>query len=366
MGTTTDTGRIGKLAGVMREEGIDAFFATSPVTMGYLQGFQEGGGERFLTLAIRSTGEMRMICPALSENQARRHGIENVQSWRDGEDPLALFEGLASDWNLKSGVLAVEDEMRAAMLLDMQSILPAALFRKGQETLSRIMREKEAHELECMQRAADIADKSYPEGLAALRAGATEMDVQEALFGAMKRLGGKPSFCIVATGANGAEPHHLTDDTVLREGDVVIMDFGCSIEGYQSDITRTACSGKASEKAREIYRIVYEAQAAGRAAIRPGATCESVDAATRSVIDQAGYGEFFVHRTGHGIGMRGHEEPFIIAGNKEELAPGHCFSVEPGIYLPGEFGVRIENIVTVTADGHHSFNEEPAAELAAV
>jgi Xaa-Pro dipeptidase len=360
---TTHSNRIEKLREVLLEEGLDALFLTSPVSMGYLMGFHEGGGERFLTLAVHSSGEMRMICPALSETQARRHGIEHVSAWRDGEDPLALFAHLARDWKLDSGVLAVEDEMRAAMLLDMQSVLPAALFRKGQETISRLMRNKEQSELEKMQRAADIADAAYPAGLAAIRAGATERDVQDALVAEMKRLGGEPTFCIVATGKNGAEPHHLTDDTVIREGDVVITDFGCHIGGYNSDITRTAACGDAGDEAGNVYRVVYEAQAAARAAIRPGVSCEEIDAAARKVIDGAGYGEYFVHRTGHGIGLRIHEEPYIVHGNTETLAPGNCFSVEPGIYLPGRFGVRIENIVTVNEQGHHSFNAEPSPDL---
>jgi Xaa-Pro dipeptidase len=187
--------------------------------------------------------------------------------------------------------------------------------------------------------------------------------VEEALTAEMRRQGGKPAFCIVAAGANGAEPHHLSDDSELKDGDVVVMDFGCTVGGYYSDITRMAAVGRASEKAQEIYGIVLAAHRAGREAIRPGVTAESVDRAARRVIEEAGYGPYFMHRLGHGLGSRGHEEPNLVEGNKHLLEPGNCFSVEPGIYLPGEFGVRIENIVTVTEDGHESFNEEPPDEL---
>ncbi|MFI5386183.1 MAG: M24 family metallopeptidase [Fimbriimonadales bacterium] len=356
--------RIDKLAGALSTEGLDAFFATSPVTMGYLRGYFESGHERFLTLAIHSDGRMRLICPALSESQARRTGIEDIATWRDGENPLEHLERLANDWNLKSGILAVDDEMPAQMLLKMQATLPAALFKPGQVVLSRLMRNKDEQELALLRKAGRIADDAFDTALTQIHAGMTELQVEEILNGEMRRFGGKPAFCIVAAGAAGAEPHHLSDETVIKDGDVVVLDFGCDVEGgYKSDITRTICVGKASAEARKVYDIVYRSQAAGRGAARAGIAAQDVDRAARRVIEEAGYGEFFVHRTGHGIGMRGHEEPYMVEGNDELLEPGQCFSVEPGIYLPGRFGVRIENIVAATTDGHESLNREPSSTL---
>lgn len=363
---TAVSARIGRFAELLQAAGFDAFFAWSPVTMEYLHGYGEGAGERFLTLAIRSDGSVRMICPALSETQARRAGIEDVRPWRDGEDPVEHFRQLASDWNLRSAIVAVDDELPAQMLLRMQEALPAALFKTGSGVTSALMRVKEESELEAMRKAAKIADSALAAGLAALRPGATEAEVGDALTAEMRRLGGKPAFCIIAAGANGAEPHHLSDDTVIREGDVVVMDFGCTVDGYYSDITRMAAVGHASEEAKRIHDIVLAAHHAARAAIRPEVTAESIDSAARKVIEDAGFGEFFMHRLGHGIGMRGHEDPNMVAGNQHRLEVGNCFSVEPGIYLPGKFGVRLENIVTVTADGHESFNEEPAETLTVV
>jgi Xaa-Pro dipeptidase len=360
---TSPSDRIEKLADELRREGTAAYLAWSPVSMQYLQGFAEGAGERFLTLAVRDSGETRLICPALSETQARRSGIEDVRPWKDGEDPLEHFRELAADWDLPSATLAVDDEMPAQMLLAMQSALPEARFRAGSPLLSKLMRIKDSGELRLLRQAAAIADRSLSAGLGALAAGRTELHVEEALTAEMRRQGGKPAFCIVAAGANGAEPHHLSDDSELKDGDVVVMDFGCTVGGYYSDITRMAAVGRASEKAQEIYGIVLAAHRAGREAIRPGVTAESVDRAARRVIEEAGYGPYFMHRLGHGLGSRGHEEPNLVEGNKHLLEPGNCFSVEPGIYLPGEFGVRIENIVTVTEDGHESFNEEPPDEL---
>lgn len=355
--------RIDKLVKELQNSGIDAFLACDPISMGYLHGFHEGGGERFLTLAVNSSGKTLMICPALSATQASRSGIADIRSWRDGEDALELFKAVADEWNLRSAIIAVDDEMPAHMLLPMQKILPAALFKTGQEVIAKLMRVKEPQELDLMRKAASIADRAFPAALNAVKPGATEAEVEAALTSEMRKLGGKPTFCIIATGANGAEPHHLSDDTKIQSGDVIVMDFGCSVDGYQSDITRTVCCGKASDKAKKVYTIVYQAQASARSKIKAGSTCESIDHAARKVIDDAGYGDYFMHRTGHGIGMRGHEEPFIVSGNLMELEPGHCFSVEPGIYFPGDFGVRIENIVTATSNGHESFNEEPSETL---
>lgn len=331
--------------------------------MQYLAGFGESAHERFLVFAIKASGETAMICPALSENQVRRAGVTNIRSWQDSEDPLALFQDLADQWNLRSSILAVDDEMSSRQLLQMQSVLPAALFKAGQPVLSTLMRKKDANELATMRKAAKIADDAYAAGLKALRAGSRETEVSDALSSEMRRLGGAPTFSIIGAGANGAEPHHLTDSTVIKDGDVVVMDFGCDLDGYQSDITRCACCGKASDEAKKVYDVVLRAHMAGRAAIRRGVQAQAIDKATREVIEKEGYGEFFVHRTGHGIGMRGHEEPYIVTGNETILEEGDCFSIEPGIYLPGRFGIRIENIVTVTASGHESQNVEPADSL---
>jgi Xaa-Pro aminopeptidase len=358
--------RLGRLAEVLTAEGVDAYFASTAISMGYLHGFHESGGERFLTLGLRANGETRMICPALSEAQARRVGIADVRSWRDGEDPIAHFRRLAEDWDLRAAVIAVDDDMSAAMLLAMQEALPAALFKPGQRLLASLMQIKDAGEIELMRRAARIADAAFPAALAALRPGVTEREVARALYAEMQRLGGEPTFAIVATGANGAEPHHHSDDTPIGIGDVVILDFGCHVEGYQSDITRTVAVGDASDRARAIYALVHRAHMAGRAAAVAGATCGDVDTASRAVIEAAGLGERFMHRTGHGIGMKGHEEPFIIGGSRVPLADGHCFSVEPGVYLEGEFGVRIENIVTMSGGVCVSLNEEPRDELQVV
>lgn len=358
--------RISRLAEQLRADGIDAFFASSAITMGYLHGLFEDGHERFFTMAISAKGDVRLICPALSVNQAKRAGVADVVGWRDGEDPLALFHALANDWSFNSGTLAVDDEMPAQMLLKMQGALPGARFRAGQETLSRLMRRKDSGELGHLRAAAKIADEAYPAAIAQIRAGMTERQIDRILRSEMEARGGVPTFCIVAAGAGSAEPHHLSMDVPVKSGDVLVLDFGCSVAGYQSDITRTVVVGEPTAKQREVYDVVLRAHHAGRAAGAAGRTGAEVDAAARAVIDDAGYGEYFVHRTGHGIGMRGHEEPYIVSTNHEPLEAGNCFSVEPGIYLPGEFGVRIENIVVAATGASESLNAEPAATLESV
>ena len=307
-----------------------------------------------------------LICPALTANHAKRIGIQDVRPWADGEDPLLHVARLADDWNLKAGRIAVDSEMRADILLALQDTLPAALFKAGDEIISQLTRRKDGLEIELLQRAANIADHAYRQVKPCIRAGLTEVEVGRMLSDAMSDLGGKPTFSIVAAGGNGAEPHHLSDDTVLKQGDVVILDFGCDVGGYQSDITRVIAIGPAPERAQEVYRVVHRAHMAAREKAASGAIAGDVDEAARTVIDEAGYGEFFVHRTGHGIGMRGHESPNITPGSDYVLEPGNCFSIEPGIYLPGEFGVRIENIVMSRDGDCYSFNEEPSTELESV
>lgn len=336
--------------------------------MGYLADFYEGGGERMLLMAIRAVEllSVAMIVPALSQTHAEKTGIKDIRVWRDGEDPIRAFTSLAAEWNLRAAIIGVDDEMPASWLLALQRALPAALFKPAGDVMGELRKRKDKEELEYIEVAGRIADEAGKVLFHALRPGVSEEEVASTLTVEMLRGGGKPAFCIIATGVNGAEPHHETGGSVIKEGDIVIADWGCLFKNYHSDITRTFSVGRVPERAREVYRVVYEAHWAAREAIRPGVSCQEIDRIARGVIHDAGLGEFFIHRTGHGIGLMGHEPPHIVAGSTSLLEEGQCFTVEPGVYLPGEFGVRIENVVVVTAEGHRSFNEDPPAELPVV
>lgn len=355
--------RLDRFQKILADAGIDAYFACTPISMGYLAEFFESPHERMMFIAIRPNGEPVMIAPALSETHASQTGISDIRTWNDGDEPADVFASLASDWGLKTGVLGVDDETPAAFLIAMQATLPAALFRAAGDEMAQLRKVKEPQELEAMRRAASIADFALAGAFGGIRPGASESAVASILFEEMRSKGGTPTFSIVGAGANGAEPHHVSGPTAIANGDMVVMDWGCELDRYQSDMTRTVACGNASDEAKRVYRVVCKAQTEARAAIRVGVPAEDIDKAARSVIEEAGYGDFFIHRTGHGIGMSGHEPPHIVKGNVEPLAAGQCFSIEPGIYLPGRFGVRIENIVAVTEDGHESFNEEPSEEL---
>lgn len=355
--------RLAALSQVLAQEGFDAYLACRPISMGYLAGFWEDPHERFLVLAVHSSGEVRLIAPALSASQATRIGIKDVRPWSDGEDPNRHVLELAEDWRLKGGMIAVDAEMPARFLLNLQQCLPAALFKDGESILAQLRAKKEPDELAKMKRASEIADQALQAGIEAIKVGATEQQVANALKKAMAGKGGIPTFCIVATGAGSAEPHHLTDETPIKKGDLVLMDYGCSWQGYQSDITRVVCAGAATEKQKEVYRIVRQAHQAALDGIRPGVTGAEADQMARRVIDEAGFGADFFHRLGHGIGLEGHENPNLASNNHQALEAGNCCSVEPGIYLSGEFGVRIENLIHITESGNLSFNADAPLKL---
>jgi Xaa-Pro aminopeptidase len=242
--------------------------------------------------------------------------------------------------------------VRAVDLIDMKSAVGAS-YVNGSETLSPIRRIKDEAELENMRRAGEIAD-SVMEGVSKfLSRGMKEKSIQEYIVRTFEELGGEGlSFSpIVASGPGGSMPHYQGNDRTLRDGDFVVVDMGCRYKGYCSDMTRTFCIGEPREEQKKAYSTVLEAQTAGEAAVQKGRAGQDVDRAARKIISDAGWGGYFLNRLGHGVGLAIHEAPYIIEGNDVPLEPGNVFSVEPGIYLPGKFGVRIENLVAVRQDG---------------
>ncbi len=336
--------RIERLVELVNEHALDGFLAQTAPSLGYLVGFPEDAHERFMVLAVHKSGETCLICPALSSIQARRAGIENIRDWRDGEDPVALFSDLIESWGGEAGVFLVDDHMPAKMLLEMQEAFIGIRFVAGGTYLGQLTGQKDADELAKMKAAGDLADQVFLKIKTSLREGMTELDLEKVIREEFSRLGGNPTFCIVGFGPGAAESHHINGDTRLEQNTLVLVDFGCELNGYQSDITRMLAFGEPTQKQKEVYEIVYRAHEAAREAAVVGAIPAAVDAAARKVIIGAGYGEFFTHRTGHGIGTQVHEHPNISPDNRVPLIEGNCFSIEPGIYLPGEFGVRLENL----------------------
>lgn len=347
--------RIERLVELINDQALDGFLAQTPASLGYLVDFPEDAHERFMVLAIHKSGAHCLICPALSSIQARRAGIENIRDWRDGENPVALFTDLIDEWGGEAGVFLVDDHLPAKMLLEMQEAFIGIRFASGGALLGELTGRKDAGELAKMHAAGRLADQVYLKVKTSLREGMTELDLEKVIRDEFSRLGGNPTFCIVGFGPGAAESHHINGDTCLAKDSLVLVDFGCEFQGYNSDITRVVAFGSATQKQKEVYDVVYCAHEAARLAAGVGAVPSEVDAAARKVITDAGYGEYFTHRTGHGIGTQVHEHPNISPDNNKPLVEGNCFSIEPGIYLPGHFGVRLENLY-YSAESAVSFN----------
>ena len=332
--------------------------------MGYLANLWEHPHRRFALLAVNADGRSCAVVPALGRTSAEEAGIADVRPWTDDEDPLELFGRLAEQWNLRSAIVAVDEEMPSRMLLAMQAKLPAALFRGGDAVLASLMRRKEPFEVELLREAAERTDDVWEAIQPRLTPGRTEAEVSRELKELMRMRGVEPAFAIVAAGANAAKPHHAPGGTPLKEGEVLLLDFGGTFERYGSDITRTVHLGPAPERVREAYRAVMAAHVAAFEGIVPGLTTGAqADALARESLRSAGLVEAFVHRLGHGIGLNGHEAPYLVGSNDAPLEIGDAFTIEPGVYLPGEFGVRLENTYVLEAEGPRSLNAKIPAEI---
>ncbi|MGV9992252.1 aminopeptidase P family protein [Streptomyces sp. NPDC003374] len=313
--------------------------------------------ERLTLLVLAPDRDPVLVVPALeAPDAARAPGAPalTLRDWTDGKDPYALTAALLDD----NGRFGISDNTWAMHLLGLQQTLPGTSYASLTEALPMLRAVKDPAELDLLAAAAAAADQAFEEIRHVAFAGRREREVGADLAAALRRFGhDQVDFTIVGSGPNGANPHHEMGDRLIERGDMVVLDFGGLKAGYGSDTTRTVHVGEPTEEERRVHDIVREAQEAGFRAVRPGAACQDVDRAARAVIAEAGYGEYFIHRTGHGIGVTTHEPPYMIEGEEQPLVPGMCFSVEPGIYLPGRFGVRIEDIVTVTEDGGRRLND---------
>jgi Xaa-Pro aminopeptidase len=312
--------------------------------------------ERITMLVLQESREPAMIVPVLERPDAEASpggAALSLADWSDGSDPYAATAKLLDP----SGKYAISDSAWAMHVLGLQEALPESEYVSMTSALPMLRAVKDADELERLAAAGAAADASFEQIRQVRFAGRPESEVAAELAGFLREHGhSEVDFTVVGSGPNGANPHHEFGERVIEEGDMVVLDFGGIKDGYGSDTTRTVHVGEPTDEEREVYEIVRRAQQAGFEAVRPGVECQEIDRAARRVIADAGYGEQFIHRTGHGIGLTTHEPPYMIEGDTNPLEPGMCFSIEPGIYLTGRFGVRIEDIVTVTDDGGRRFN----------
>jgi Xaa-Pro aminopeptidase len=336
-----------ELAGLLVAPGADLV---------YLVGHDPPPLERLTLLLIASGRDPVLVVPELERPAAERApGIDGVElvTWRDGHDPYELVARI-----LRAGRYAISDGTWALHLLALEHATADCLFVAAGRVLPLLRAVKDEDEIARLRSAAEGADAAFARIVSLPFAGRREVDVAADLDRLLREHGHeRVDFTIVASGPNGASPHHGADERVVVPGDAVVLDFGGVANGYCSDITRTVFVGEPGEEELRVYEVVASAQQAAFQAVRPGVLCQDVDRAARAVITNAGYGERFIHRTGHGIGLEIHEPPYIVEGNETPLEPGMTFSDEPGVYLAGRFGVRIEDQVVVTRDGAERLNQ---------
>jgi Xaa-Pro aminopeptidase len=345
----------------MEELGVDVVLLSVGPDLPYLTGYEAMPLERLTMLVLPREGDATLVVPRLEAPRVvERPEVFALRTWDETDDPIAIVAGLVGP----AGALAVGDRTWARFLVDLQAALPTARWRRASEVVGPLRATKDAAEIASLRRAAEAADRvaaALQQGEIDL-VGRTEGEVSAELGRRLLAEGHqRVNFAIVAAGEDAASPHHEPGARVIREGEGVLCDFGGTMldgdgVGYCSDITRCVFLGEPPAEVAEAYAVLLDAQQAAVAAAGVGTACEEVDATARRAIAAGGWGERFIHRTGHGIGIEEHEDPYIVSGNGTPLAPGHAFSVEPGIYVPGRFGFRLEDIVVATADGPDALN----------
>ena len=356
---------------VMSENAIDAMVLMSGTSLNYFTGIRWWGGERLFALVLPAKGAAFYVCPAFEEGRAREQignapdGAQpDLRTWQEDENPYGRVAQGLKERGLAGGKLGIEETIHFFFADGIAKAAPQATLTSATPVTAGCRMIKSAHEIELMRLACQVTLTAYDAVYHALREGMTQMQVEDLIATAYGKLG-FPGEASVQVGEYSALPHGSTTPQVIREGTIVMIDDGCTDEGYQSDITRTfvlgKVSGTAGDKMKKNFDIVHRAQSAALAAARPGAECGSVDAAARKVITDAGYGpdyRYFSHRLGHGMGMDGHEWPYLVRGNTTKLQPNMTFSDEPGIYIRGEFGVRLEDDMHITENGAELFTPQ--------
>jgi Xaa-Pro aminopeptidase len=364
--------RIGACQRRLERTGADLVVCFPSPNLTYLTGVSESPSERHLLLFVPQHGEATLIAPAMYAEQLAALGIDDVRLWDDDDDPLAAVEGaLSATLVADAPTILLDDRMWTTFNHDLRALCPDGEFGLASAVLEPLRLRKDEVELEALRRAGALADRISTEirSRGESLVGLTEADLASEIDRLLTADEGiAPAFeTIVAVGPNGARPHHHGGDHEIRSGEPIVLDFGAFVAAdletgtarYPGDQTRTIVVGEPPAEYERVHDVVAEAQRAAIEAVEPGVTAGRIDRVARSVIEDAAYGDSFVHRTGHGVGLEVHESPYIVDGNDLELEPGMVFSVEPGIYLEGEFGVRIEDLVVVTEAGCERLNDSP-------
>jgi Xaa-Pro dipeptidase len=339
----------------MRDAEIDAILLTGGTSIQYFTNAQWGISERLFALVFPAKGDLAWVAPAFEKGRALeqiKFG-DDVRTWQEDESPYQLVASILKDRGVAAGKLGVEETVRFAFSDGVAKAAPALKLTSADPVTARCRRVKSVHEIELIRLANQITLKSFEIALKSVKEGMTHTELAGKVASAHQQLGARGG-ALVLFAEHSASPHGTVTPQKLRQGDIVLVDGGCSIENYSSDITRTTIFGKPTDRQLKVFDIVKRAQAAALKTARPGVACEDVDAAARKVVTDAGFGpdyKYFTHRVGHGIGMEGHEWTYLVRGNKTKLEAGMTFSDEPGIYIPGEFGVRCEDIMTITENG---------------
>ncbi|MBM3899305.1 MAG: aminopeptidase P family protein [Gemmatimonadetes bacterium] len=359
-------GRIERATRLMRERGIDALMLTGGTSMVYFTGIEWGISERLLAAFLPVRGRPFLVTPKFEEERAMEQvalgpmqGGADVYAWEEHEDPYALVAQALRSRGLATATIACEETVRFQFSHGI-SRLAAVTVVDGTPVTAGCRMVKDAHEIALMRHASAVTLTAYEAAWKSLREGMTQDAFARLVSAAHARLG-YTGGAGVQVGKYSALPHGSATPQVIREGSILLVDGGCKVEGYSSDISRTFVLGTPTQKMKDLFELEHRAQTAALRAARPGLPCEAVDAAARKVIVEAGYGpdyRFFSHRVGHGMGMDGHEWPYLVRGNTLPLAPGMVFSDEPGIYLPGEFGIRLEDDMVITESGAELFTPQ--------
>jgi Xaa-Pro dipeptidase len=356
---------------LMRENNLAAILLPQGTSLTYFTGIRWEGGERLFAMVLPAKGQAFYVTPAFEEGRAREQiaqspdgnnpgSIIDVRAWQEDESPYArVAEGL-SDRGLSSATIGIEETTKFLFSDNLRKAAPSTQFTSATAVTAGCRMIKSRHEIDLMRLASRATLTAYEATYHSMKVGMTQHDVADMLQNAHRKLGFEGG-ADVQVGEFSSFPHGSVQTQVIREGTIVMIDGGCSVEGYQSDITRTFVLGKASDKMKQVFEIVHQAQSAALGAAKPGAEAGSVDAAARKIITGAGYGpdyKYFTHRLGHGIGMDGHEWPYLVRGNTTKLQPEMTFSDEPGIYIHGEFGIRLEDDMHITESGAELFTPQ--------